>query len=325
MLHLKNGDRVAGSILSEDTNHVVISNTWIKELSVPVGQIQSRETVPVAGATAALPGGGQTNMAVAPPASVTNSAVGLTGAPVAAVSVVPPIGPKPPKRWSGEARIGADFLYGANNQQIYYGRLKVAYERPYVSNPKEFVRNIFDFSMDYGWTKTLSSTNSETVLSANRLDVSDKLGVDIGKKFYVYNLASVGYDEVRKINFRDEVGPGLGYHLFTEPRFVANVESGLDYQEQYRSDDTVTRDFFARFAEDLTWKVNHHVTLTEKFEFFPELDLESYRSRFESTLSYALWQNLSLNLTVLDLYDSKPAEDVPYNDLQVRSSLGWKF
>jgi hypothetical protein len=65
--------------------------------------------------------------------------------------------------------------------------------------------------------------------------------------------------------------------------------------------------------------------LEEKFEFFPRVDLEQYRFRFETTLRYWLVQNLSLNLTVLNLYDSDPARNVDRNDLQIRSALGFKF
>ena len=42
-------------------------------------------------------------------------------------------------------------------------------------------------------------------------------------------------------------------------------------------------------------------------------------------MSYAFWQNLSLNLSVLDLYDSQPAQAVPNNDLQVHSTIGVTF
>src|SRR2546428_9476297 len=45
VLHLKNGDRLAGTILSEDTNRVVISTTWIKELAIPLSEIASREKI----------------------------------------------------------------------------------------------------------------------------------------------------------------------------------------------------------------------------------------------------------------------------------------
>ncbi len=317
ILHMKNGDRIAGRIVSETTNSLVITTPWVKELSVPISEVARREMAPVALEQAAE----QNRIFI-----TTNGMTGLNSAtPIPAVSVAPPHVTKATRSLSGEARIGADFLYGANNQQIYYGRLKLTYKHPYLSNPNEYFLNILDFSMDYGRTKTLTATNSETVLSANRLDATDKTDVDIGRRFYVYDLASVGYDEVRKINFRDEIGPGLGYHLFTHTNLVVNTEAGADYQEEYRSDDTTTKDYFYRLAEDVSWKLNHHLTLTEKYEFFPKLDAGTYRSRFESTLSYALWLNLSLNVTVLDLYDSKPAQEVPSNDLQVRSSVGVKF
>jgi hypothetical protein len=47
--------------------------------------------------------------------------------------------------------------------------------------------------------------------------------------------------------------------------------------------------------------------------------------RGESTLRYPLLQNLSINLNVIDLYDTAAPPGVEPNDLQVRSALGIKF
>src|SRR5262245_16117513 len=44
VLHLRNGDRLTGLILCEDTNEVVISTMWVRELSVPVDEIVARES-----------------------------------------------------------------------------------------------------------------------------------------------------------------------------------------------------------------------------------------------------------------------------------------
>src|SRR5262249_55058266 len=199
----------------------------------------------------------------------------------------------------------------------------------YPSNPKQFFRNIVDYSVDYGHTEKKNATTGqeESVTSANRMEASDKTDFDFGKrKFYAYNLGAVGYDEIRKIDLHYEVGPGVGYHLLTRTNFVMNNELGINYQVQDRSDNTSTEKFYFRLAEDFTWKVNKTLTFTEKFEFFPRVEnLGEYRSRFESTLSYGIWQNISLNLSVLDLYDTEPAANVPNNDLQVRSSLGFTF
>ena len=328
ILHLKNGDRVAGTIVSEDTNRVTITTSWIKELAVPVAQIERREAVPPEAVAPKTNAPAATAPALAekkapPPGQPAITNLVPSAQPGVPVAVMPVLQPKPqtpkPKRWKGEVKLGADFLFGAKEQQIYYGRFKLAYERPYDSNPKQFFRNIFDYGIDYGRT--------DGVLSSDRMDGSDKTDFDIGKrKIFVYNLAGVGYDTIRKIDIHYEVGPGVGYHLFTLTNFVLNIEGGFNYQVQHRSDHTETEKFYYRLAEDLTWKLSKRFTLTEKLEFCPQVeDVQQYRARFESTLSYGFWQNLALNLSVLDLYDTQPANGVPKNDLQIRSSLGITF
>lgn len=350
ILHLKNGDRIAGTIVSEDTNRVLITTPWIKELAVPPAQIERREkmvavTPPTTNAPPPTNAVAQTK--ASPPGQPAITNLIPSAAPGTPVAVMPVLQPKPqtpkPKHWKGELKIGADFLFGAKDQQIYYGRFKLVYERPYDSNPKQFFRNIFDYGMDYGWTETPGSTNSDrSLLSANRMDGSDKTDFDIGRrKIFVYNLAGAGYDQIRKIDLHYEEGPGIGYHLFTLTNFVMNTEAGFNYQVQNRSStrtltngalqnfNTTVEKFYYRLAEDLTWKFNKRFTLSEKLEFCPQAeDVQQFRARFESTISYGIWQNVALNLSLLDMYDTQPTKSVPTipkNDLQVRSSIGITF
>jgi hypothetical protein len=105
-----------------------------------------------------------------------------------------------------------------------------------------------------------------------------------------------------------------------------NLELGVNYQVEERSDNTRTSAAYYRVGEDVTWKLSPQVSLTEKAEFFDRTAYGTqYRMRFESTLSYALILNLSLNFAVIDFYDSNPTATVPNNDLQIRTSLGLKF
>jgi putative salt-induced outer membrane protein YdiY len=153
-----------------------------------------------------------------------------------------------------------------------------------------------------------------------------KVDYELGRRFYLYGISGAGYDQVRKIDLRYEVGPGVGYHLVKHPRFVLNTEVGADYQVQNISNDSSTELFFLRLAENFTWRLNSKITLDEKFEFFPHVeDIDIYRFRFETNFRYQLLSNLALNLTVADQYDSQPADAVTKNDLQVRSSVGVKF
>ena len=311
VLHLRNGDRIAGTIVAEDTNRVVLATSWIKELPVPLSAIQGREPI----TNAVTP----TVVAAAPPAApapepaATNIVAAAKATPPGAALTPAPEPPKP-KPWKASLSLGTDLRFGASDQTLYYGRLKLTYEQPYKSDAKKFFRNLFDYAVDYGET--------DGVKSAVRMYGSVKTDADVGRGVFVYNLAGVGYDAVRKIDLGYEIGPGVGYHLFTQPKLTMNLEGGINYQVQERSGSPDVESFYFRFAEDVTWKIMPRLTLVEKAEIFPRVEnLGEFRARLDSTFSFALWRNLALKLSVLDLYDTNPAQGVDRNDLQIRSAL----
>ena len=330
VLHLRNGDRVAGTVLSETTNEITLSNIWAPKLVVPLSEIERRESPTNApslvGNTNSLAGSTNSPATNTPsanslaqtnnPPSGTNSQARSGSPPVLAP---PPPLPKLPwyKLWKGEILVGTTVIRGATDSDLFYGKGIFTYSQPYLSDPKEFFRNIFIFVGDYGKTAG--------VLSASDASASSKTDFDVSHNLYVYNLAAVGFDKIRLIDLHYEAGPGAGYHLFRQTNFIGNVEIGANYQVDERSDDTTVRSVFYRLAEDVNWKISKQMTLSEKYEFFPRDDLQQYRMRFESTLAYLLKTNITFNLGVVDLYDSAPAQGVPNNEFQFRSSLGVKF
>jgi Protein of unknown function, DUF481 len=311
VLHLLNGDRVAGVILSETTNQLVLSNTWAKELTVPLAQIQRREII--------------TNAAVASTNMVgqlvgTNLFSGTTT--VLGTNIV---GGKLPvdtntfwRRWKGDASVGMDMERGAADHQLYYGKANLSYAQPYKSDPKEFFKNIFAFDSAYG--------KSSGILSDNRMGGSSKTDFDLSRRIYLYNLGAAYYDEIRKIDRHYEEGPGVGYHWFNHTNFAVNIELGANYQAEDRSDGTRTDSVYYRLGQDMMWKVSKQLSYTEKFEYFPRVGYSTqYRMRFESTFAYALLLHLSWNFSLVDYYDTQPTAGIPNNDLQIRTSLGVKF
>jgi hypothetical protein len=291
-LYLRNGDRITGTVSSEDTNRIILSTPWLKELSIPTAQIARRELSPSP----------QTAPAQKPPA---------VGAGATAGTTTPQIKKAPEQLWAGEVTVGTDVGFSEKNRQLYNGRAKVilTYER---------LKNTFDYDFSYGRT--------DGIMSANRMDGFSKSDFDLGRRFYIYSIGGSGYDEIRKIHLRYEIGPGLGYHLVKLTNFLFNTELGANFQRQELTDNVSTDLFFYRLAENFSWQLNSKLSLDEKFEFFPRVeDIEQYRFRFESNFRYQLISNLSLNLTVIDQYDTQPAEAVTRNDLQVRSSVGVKF
>src|SRR5262245_58529864 len=104
VLHLRNGDRVTGTILTEETNQVTLKTTWWNVVVIPTAQIKSREVMSV------TPG---------PPPALPPTPTQVVAKPPEA-----PAKPKAPKYWTGEALLGTDLLFSESRRQLYTGKLK---------------------------------------------------------------------------------------------------------------------------------------------------------------------------------------------------------
>lgn len=290
VFHLKNGDRIAGDILCERTNSVVLRTSWADEIVLPLEQIGSRELPPV----------------VDPPSPPVELA-----APIKAAKA-------PPREWRADARMGMDLINGAKDRQIYFGQFALKYARPYATRPGEFFRNALEFRADYAKT--------DGIESANRIYGSDKADFDLSRRWFVYNYAGAGYDDVRKVDLQYELGPGFGCHLLRATNFTVNLEGGLNYQSQQRHDSPEIEALYGRTGEDITWKISPQVTLTQRAALLTRVDEpEQMQLRLEANLSMAVVKNVFFNFTALQLYDSRPVPGVTQSEFQLRSSLGVTF
>ncbi len=300
VVELKNGDRLTGALVTQETNQVVIATSWANSIVLPISAIGGLRTAE--GAVLYTP----------PPPPMP---------PVAGPVALPktkPATPAPKTSLTTKADLGLDLLFGAKERQIYYTRIKSTYEHPYDSNPKQFFRTIADYSANYGET--------DGDVSANNMAASVQTDFDFGPVYYFYNAANVGYDQIRKIDLQYGVGPGIGRHLYTKPAFVLNVDGGINYQVQKRSEGESPESAYLRVGDNLTWKLADRVTLSKKLDFLLSCENASqFRFRLDSNLEYRLWNSLSFNLSFLDLYDTNPAPGVDQNEVQLRSSLGFTF
>lgn len=313
VLHLKNGDRISGSILSESATEISIQNPAAGKISIPIPEISRREIPPPPAATLPPP--------TLPPAAGALSSPAQTPPKPKPVETKPASPPKPEKSqlvkffddWNGEFRVGMHLGFSTRNRQTYTGALK-------ATHVHQSIKNIVDYNASYGRT--------EGIVSDNQMDGSWKIEHDLGsaKRFHLYNAAGVGYDEIQKVDLRYDVGPGIGYKWLSRSNLVLKTEFGGNYQKQNFADDTEKIRYALRLAEDLTWQLSNKLKLDEKIEFFPKVDdFGDYRIRFESNLSYLLRNNLTVNLTVIDIYDTATPAGASHNDLQIRSTIGLKF
>lgn len=198
ILHLKNGDRISGLIASKNANRVVISNAWVKALSIPLSEIASF----------------QTNKTATAPASAHPATKGRLAARRARViAALKPSVIVPAKLigiWHGQINIGTSIILSRVEQRDCSVHAKFVYQRPYQGNPKKFFRNTIRFGGEYQRTDNHDS--------ANHAHFDDKADFDLWNSFYAYGQDGVGYDRIQNIDFQDRVGPG-GAPFGSAPKF----------------------------------------------------------------------------------------------------------
>ncbi len=295
-LELKNGDRISGAVLAATTESLILSNQWTAALAIPLAQIQ-RTNEPAPMLAADMP------------------------APVSVRPMNPPPSAAPPKPthlWKTQAEIGLDVIRGSSDRDIYHGKLRTDYTRPYNSESDQATRVGVDYSAEYGKT--------DRVLSDNKMEGGIDAEFDLNSRVFANDELRIGYDEIRKIDLRTESGPGVGYHVVKAPTVKLNTSAGINFQSQCQSDGTSESAFYLRLAQDFKWQINQKVSMDEKIDYFPLLEnFEIFRTRLEINLRYKILEHLSLNLSLQDFYDTHPAADVQKNELKIRSALGIAF
>src|ERR1700722_13964282 len=119
IIFLRNGDRIAGKLISENTNQVVVSTVWIKELAIPVTQIARRETLP-AGTLSDTNAPASTTVLKSPTNVVT--IVRTPTATVVVSNAVPVTTNWFRRHFKGEVAIGTTYMRGATDSELYYGK-----------------------------------------------------------------------------------------------------------------------------------------------------------------------------------------------------------
>lgn len=329
-LHLRNGDRLSGELLSMSTTNFVLTNSLLGRLSIPVASVGRVERLAATNTVAiatnvpqntATPAPSPTNQVVAatPPAAPAKPTSTVTNAPAPSVpqavvaAAAPPPKPKGPKLWTVDLQFGTDLEFNQSQRELYYGRAKGTYGL-------DRFRASLDYLANYGIYAGVVSANDMLGTARVEFDLTP------AKKLYLFNAVAVGYNEIRKIDFGVNESLGLGYKFITRTNFTYGMDLGLNYQYQKLSDGTDKSFEGVRLGEHANWIINPRWNLDEKLDVLPQYSgTWDLQTRLEVNLRYLLLSNLTLNFTVIEFYDTQPAPGVSNNDLLLRGTIGVRF
>jgi putative salt-induced outer membrane protein len=147
---------------------------------------------------------------------------------------------------------------------------------------------------------------------------------DFSKFAYWYAAFGVDHDEVAGLDFRLNIGPGVGFHLVKTEAMELNVEAGLAYyHEKYSVATAASEDTLrARVGQSFTYKFAQGAKFYQTAEVAGDVsDTDNYIANFEAGIESTLTERLKLRLSFLDRYVALPPAGLDENDIQVTSSI----
>lgn len=226
------------------------------------------------------------------------------------VAVAPP--PPPRVRWTGRLDFG--YAQTGGNKSADLGTLTAFSER---KNADEYA---FSLLLD------AAQGNSEGEETANRARFQAKYDRSASAHSYRYYLAGAGYDKVRDLDLRAELGTGIGRAVIDRPDNLLTAEVGASLVRDEFADGMTESDAKLRLGE--TWRLG----LGERSELLQSLavlaaanELGDLTSEFMLALTHELTDRLALTTKFVNAYDSRPAEGTERADYTLTTQVGFAF
>ncbi len=145
------------------------------------------------------------------------------------------------------------------------------------------------------------------------------------ERFYAYARADTLRDVIADLDYRFNLGPGIGYYLLKQTNTTLAVETGMGYQNEHLGDQ-YNSFATARLAERFEHKFSDRARFWQTAEFLPQVDkLQNYAINFEIGVEASITKTFSLKTFLDDNYQSEPAANHYRNDIKLISGVSYKF
>ncbi len=218
------------------------------------------------------------------------------------------------KKWGGDASVGLSFARGNT----------------------ETTNISLTFSVKGPLSETIDSTNKAYFLFSKEKDITnaESMGLESHiqwkhtERFFSYYGIQGLRDRFKNYSYRILPGLGLGYKVIASENVLLSASAGLSqvFTKYFESGETDSYTGIA-LGNQLTWKVSPTAEISQTLNLNTNIsELSHYFMQFEISLASAITKGLSVKLTLMDKYDSKPVgEGIKKNDVSFIAGLSAKF
>lgn len=164
--------------------------------------------------------------------------------------------------------------------------------------------------------------------TSNELRGTLRQEYDFAPRWFAFGSIDGEYDEIERLSLRTVPRLGVGYKVYESESAWFSVDAGGAYvYERFFGGSTNQYPGLALGAES-DWELpimgaswHNRLDYTPSFEDF----LGDYLLRFETALLIPMWEAISFRVSIVNLYDSTPAEGTDENSLSTLIGLSYGF
>jgi putative salt-induced outer membrane protein YdiY len=192
------------------------------------------------------------------------------------------------------------------------------------------------FSAKGPLSKTIDNTNKAYFLLNKEKDITnaESMGLESNikwkhsERFFSYYGIQGLRDRFKNYSYRILPGLGLGYLVLASENVLVSASAGLSqvFTKYFKSKETDSYTGIT-LGNEFTWKISPTAEISQTLRFNTNVsELSCYFLQFEISLASAITKGLSVKLTLMDKYDSKPVgEGIKKNDVSFIAGLSAKF
>lgn len=217
--------------------------------------------------------------------------------------------------WSGTVDVGFSMTSGNSDTRTFSAGLR---------GVRETRKNKFTVYANALQIKDTSNNNRK--ITAQSVWTGARHDVDLNRKWFAFGSGDFEYNKPQKLNLRAVLGGGLGYHAVRKDRINFDVTSGVT--NNYENFSTGIRRNSAEllFGEELKFKINSRVRLTERAVFYPNLSrMGDIRALFDASVQTDINSWLGWHLTVGNRFNSRPVDRTERNDFLLSTGIRFSF
>lgn len=319
-VELKSGERILGKELpTSNAEELHLRSEILGDLKLPRTAIASTKALPAAKpAPTPAPAVAATKPAPSP------ARVSQTAATQDAPNEKIPLGIiqsirefKTPPSWKGNLRLGLNMNTGSSNWTERYARGQLSIQ------PKGS-KNFYRFGGSYSYRKN-EYTNGTSRVTSDKFDLSALYRRSFSKGWFTQSALGYRTDEIKGINHETKLSVGAGYKFKVyKDKIELNIGSGLgveDFEASNSADLRNGRNYIGNIFQELTWKVTKRSTLSQKFNYFRNVnDTDLYDFKFSTAFRTRLTDVFGLELSYRKDFDSE-VDGKEKDDSQWRSAL----